>query len=99
MCVKVNLEPFHAAEREIEPVDLTDLLGFSCVDDRVTILEVIPQRDAAAHPHSFAFRRRNLVSDAFARHFPTRQKPHSFLSAQANSALLGFLSLSCGVRG
>src|ERR1700752_4127623 len=68
MCIKVQLQPYHAAEFKIEPVDPTDFLGFSFIHDQATILKVIPQWDAATHPHALSFRSSNLVADALASH-------------------------------
>src|ERR1700752_748099 len=77
MCIKVQLQPYHAAEFKIEPVDPTDFLGFSFIHDQATILKVIPQWDADTHPHALSFRSSNLVADALASHLSLELRKES----------------------
>lgn len=56
------------AELEIAVVDEPDYLGFSFIDDKLPVPDLITERDGAAHPQALLLRCCNFVADAFASH-------------------------------
>ena len=43
-----------------------NVVGLLSIDDELVVLDVVTERDGAAHPHALASRGRELVADALA---------------------------------
>ena len=54
------------AQFRIASKDQPDGLGLSLIHGQLAVLDIIAERDVAAHPHALLLRRRDLVADALA---------------------------------
>src|SRR5258708_5257694 len=68
--VEIRPQLRNAAEGEVLPEDQADAVGLLVIDHELAILDVVTERDGAAHPHALAARGRKLVADALARELP-----------------------------
>ena len=62
MSFEFRLKQAHRTQPDISREDFPNQLGLGLVDDQLAILDVVPERNGAAHPHPLSLRRRNLVA-------------------------------------
>src|SRR5262245_7183519 len=65
---QVGLQGRDRAALKVSLEDILDCLGFSFVNDELPVLEVVTERQVAAHPHPLALGGSDLVADALPRH-------------------------------
>src|SRR5208337_4242440 len=65
--LELRLQQRDRAELGVAPEDRPDARRLRRVDDQLAILDIVAERDVAAHPHALGLRRGDLVADALAR--------------------------------